>query len=259
MGENFVQGSDIFRRKEIVFTPNDHAYGFCDAMTRKNLPGEMKRWVLGLLHEWGLTDFPSEYSDDIYFDLLMSAKAKLRDGVVKLSAVPGYQDIYEATYLVEEKKQNSLFLNIEEKLGETLTFKLFFFTSDFVVVVLRKDGRRQALRIKKIKRSQEEIETDLKKVPGLFPHFEIITLDPNKDAILIDWVEGRHPETDEEREECLKLAEPLKDLQIQKGTGDWIANLDLNNTNFVITVDHHVYVIDQHLILGLINEGFKET
>lgn len=258
MSPNPQVENPIVRRREVIITENDEALGFCEAMNRPGLPEQMKRWVIGLLHIWQLIELPVNYDDVEYSRLLAKASDKLTNKTVVLYELPGYSDSYEAAYSQEEQQQNPHFREIAEKLGERVTFKLFFLTSDFVALVVRENGQRQALRVTQLERVPDQFKADLEKVREIFPPFSVIPLSNGTSAVLVDWVEGRFPTTDEEWERCLKVAEPLKNLKIQRGTGSWIENLDLNNSNFIITSDGHIYVIDRHIILGFLNEGFVQ-
>lgn len=248
------------KSKEVIFTANDDAYSFCDSVQEDGLPMEFKRWVISLLQRWNLLDADiSDLSDDSYESILIQLKIKLRDKKIIVDSLPNYSDMYECQYSDEEKQSHSDFLDLEKALNETVTFKCYFETTTFTTVIIREDGKRQVFKTLQPKRSFESIQGDLEQALHIFPHFQIFQLESEKLAILVDWIEGHNPQNEEERQKCFQAAEELKSLHNEQGTGDWKSNLDLNDSNFKITSEGRVYYIDQHLILGFINYGFRQS
>ncbi len=255
-----IQSPLVKKRKEVVFTANDDAYSFCDSVQVSGLPMEFKLWVVSLLKKWKLLNADvSDLSDESYHSVLLQAKEKLTNETVALDSLADYSDTYECQYSNEEKQSHSDFLALEKAINEVVIFKSYFESTTFTVVIIRKDGKRQVFKTIQPKRPFESIQNDLEKKPQIFPDFQIVKLENEKLAILVDWIEGHNPQNDEERQKCLQAAEELKSLQNEQGTGDWKSNLDLNDSNFKITSEGQVYYIDQHLILGFINYGFKES
>lgn len=254
-----VDNSDIvIGHREFKLSPNVEAQGFIESVWMPNLPQEMKKWVLGQLVHWRLISQPTDFSDDTYLKLLAEANKKLQTDEIVLSGLPGYEERHEVEYTEDEKKLEPIFSHLENSLAEKLTFKLYFESINFTFIVIRENGTRQVMRITQLQRPLDQIVADIQKVGDLFPPIQLVPLGDGETAVLVDWVEGHMPLNEEERQRCLQAAAPLSKLKrAAAGTRDWIMELDLNNSNFVITDAGHIYVIDQHPILNLISDGFQ--
>ncbi len=126
----------------------------------------------------------------------------------------------------------------------------------YLKLLTREDGKRQVIRIIDTPRDIAQINYDAKKAPSIIPPFEAIRLSSGEIALLIQWMEGHVPSTNEEEMLCLKSAEQL--LKVPIVSYDlWVGNFLVSDQLDAESGKPKIFYIDRDIPQAIAKEGLS--
>ncbi|OGD62042.1 hypothetical protein A2160_00575 [Candidatus Beckwithbacteria bacterium RBG_13_42_9] len=249
-------GHIISRRKvEREDSPATRTARFAGSVRSLNLATSLQARVMERFQQWQLIDEKEAAlaltNAQRYLEMLDLAVRRAREGATGFSEVfataPWSYEPLEGEYNEKEVRSNPRFTELREITGEDLRFsQRIQGGATRLNIVTRKDGARQIFR--EVADSNVR-QIDHSQIPAIIPRFETIGFRDGRAGVLIDWIEGHYPKTDEERSLCLERAEGLLVVPMHA--------FDLNLSNFKITDDGQVYFVDQTAIEAILENGLS--
>lgn len=174
------------------------------------------------------------------------------DFLIKFQKQPqNFDGCIEGFYQEEELDQKfPLAKDIRLRIGDDCRYIFRAEPAGFYLnIVERADGRRQVIRVVDTDRSESQVCIDAAIAPPILPKFEAFRLENGQTALLIDWIDGRKPNTKEEKQKCLTESIWLLVIPLEKY--DFWAN------NFVIQKGtDEAYYIDRDTIETIAEQGY---
>lgn len=247
-------------------TPGRKAHTFCSLMHHSDAPVSFNRQVVVRLKEWHLIgdDTPENLGGHAEMIQIINV-AKGRAGQEELDFREAFQrhpwnfdGSVEGQYLEEELADKfPRALELKQMLGERLSF---LFRSEpgtfYLRLIVREDGRRQVLRIADSDRSVEAINQDAARAPSIVPNFEAVRFSDGKTGLLIEWIEGHLPTTEEEKALCLERSEEL--LAVPIDSYDlWAGNFLISEGLDPVSGSPKPYYIDQDIPRAIAQYGYS--
>ncbi len=265
------QGSILKSKEEIAekISPADcveKATMYCRLVDNAHLPKELMKLVIDRLVLWKLIDL-NDISDNIFenyhqFSGFIKNVQRVRiaqhnsEFINAFNNDPWNGEPIEAEYTDDELgKWPYLHLEaIKKSLGDSSKF-IFRVQKNFFTMVLTEqdDGSRQIVRLASSQRSQDQVQNDVLNMPDIIPKTEIIAVGNNEYVMLIEWINGKTPQTEAEKLRCYQAAEALLVVPIGE------ENLyDLNSGNFLIVNNdgvEKIYYVDRDIPASIVKNG----
>lgn len=265
------QQRSVERRKvSWEIAPADKARTYCKLMRAERAPISFNRAVAQQYIEWGLVK-PDEISEELVADYRkfrqLSGEVEKRIGsggaefLERFNEKPwNFDGCVEGAYERGELAEKfPVALQVGMALGEECRY---LFRAEpgvcYLNLVERPDGKRQVLRIIKTDRTVEEINADAAVAPDIIPAFEAVKLPDGTTGLLIEWIDGRMPSTEEEKTLCLIQAEKL--LGIPMDSFDvWAGNFLIVDADEEGGATARVYYIDRDVVETIAEKGYSEA
>lgn len=253
---------EITFHKEAFFksTPELNAGVFCDLMRHRDAPRSFVANIIGQLQRWKLIAPDFDISQLTTYEkareVMWQAKAKAKLAEPEFSTAfrqePWeFDKSYEGEYAEDELDKFPRAAELKQQLGNVK----FVFRAEpgefYLRLIVREDGRRQVLREVSTERTIEEINADGRNTPSIIPHFEAVKFEDGRVGLLIDWIDGEMPSTQEEKLTCLTHAEELLHVPVSE--------YDLWAGNFLIAPDGKPYYIDKDIPEAIAEHGYASA
>ena len=202
-----------------------------------------------------------------YFDLLKGKLGRTnradvlgpnKPGVVLAFKAQGKEDPSKSGVYLEDFLKSRLpdlfpeAAELERQLGEDLQFFIWLRKDELpIFIVQREDGKKSVLRlVYSTSRSIEDINSDIPKRPSLIPNFTPVSFGEGRIGVLIDFINGHPPVTDEEKQLCKDESQKLLDIPMLEYDGADI--------NFIIEEGTgKPYYVDRDAIEGIVRNGLS--
>lgn len=255
------------RRVEWKFSEGDRANTFCKIMRHPDAPESFNFQVLKQLKGWRLVDPLSnpdlrnyEEFRKVVWGAETEAEKESPPFVEAFNANPwDFNWCVEGEYLEDELPDRfPTALKIRVALPDNVRFSFRAEPAQFYLrLVTREDGRRQVIRPVDTTRKIDDINEDAKKAPSIVPPFEAVKLEDGRTVLLIQWMEGHMPKTDEERALCLTHAEELLSIPVDS-YGLWAGNFLVSDQLDEVTKQPKIFYIDRVIPETIAGKGYSQ-
>lgn len=267
MSEAHQESPPVEPRPFFQPSPNDRVKTFCYLMRHKDAPASFNAKVIQQLMGWKIipedtdtTQVAGNYQEFLKLSREAEEEAEESLNFAAFNRDPwNFDKSVEGEYAKEELPDKfPRAIELQSILNEPVHFLFRSEPGQFYLrIIVRADGRRQVLRIIDTDRDINEINADAQKAPAIIPRFEAVRFADNKVGLLIQWIDGRLPNS-EERDTCLIHAEEL--LEIPIDIYDlWAGNFVVSSEIDPATGQPRIYYIDGDIPEAIAQKGYAEV
>lgn len=243
------------------------------ALPFKSLPARLEKQIRNTIQAWSGTEEESDLKQQVnqvsanfrHVDDQQFFGGDLDEKSIRvltsIARNPPLQYPLEVTYTQEDLEARfPQGAQLQKYLGQDIQINMYAHVStntSGLMYTVETENDKYAFRIMKSDRPFTQIQHDIQNAPEILSPLQVFQFSDGSIGILSKWVEGKPPETPEDKQLCREKANEL--IIIPWEIDHPNTPYDFNYTNFVITKDSTVHYIDGDLAEIIVKYGISEN